>query len=69
MNKQLSSAKRLREVALQENIFAALMDAVRVASLGQITQTLYEVGGEYRRNVLTMLILANKLGILSSKSG
>ena len=44
--------KRLRDVALQEeNIFAALMDAVRVASLGQITQTLYEVGGEYRRNV------------------
>jgi methylmalonyl-CoA mutase len=43
---------RLSETALRgENIFAALMDAVRVASLGQITQTLYKVGGEYRRNV------------------
>ncbi|MEC8382257.1 MAG: fused isobutyryl-CoA mutase/GTPase IcmF [Myxococcota bacterium] len=34
-----------------DNIFAALMDAVRVASLGQITHTLYQVGGEYRRNL------------------
>jgi methylmalonyl-CoA mutase len=31
------------------NIFAELMDAVRVASLGQITRALYEVGGQYRR--------------------
>ena len=34
-----------------ENIFGALMDAVRVASLGQITHALYAVGGEYRRNL------------------
>jgi methylmalonyl-CoA mutase len=27
------------------------MDAVRVCSLGQITQTLFEVGGQYRRNM------------------
>ena len=33
------------------NIFAELMEAVRVASLGQITHALYEVGGEYRRNL------------------
>ncbi len=41
---------RLRQVAAERgNIFAELMRAVRVASLGQITQALYEVGGEYRR--------------------
>ncbi|HEX4753626.1 MAG TPA: methylmalonyl-CoA mutase family protein, partial [Solirubrobacterales bacterium] len=33
------------------NVFAALMDAVRFASLGQISAALYEVGGEYRRNM------------------
>ncbi len=33
------------------NIFTALMDAVQVASLGQISQALYEVGGQYRRNM------------------
>jgi methylmalonyl-CoA mutase len=33
------------------NVFAKLMDAVRVCSLGQITETLFEVGGQYRRNM------------------
>jgi isobutyryl-CoA mutase len=33
------------------NVFAALMDAVRHCSLGQITQAFFEVGGQYRRNV------------------
>ncbi|MBI4836890.1 MAG: cobalamin B12-binding domain-containing protein [Candidatus Portnoybacteria bacterium] len=33
------------------NIFAELMETVKVASLGQITQLLYEVGGKYRRNM------------------
>ena len=33
------------------NLFAELMHTVRVASLGQITRALYEVGGEYRRNL------------------
>ncbi|MBW5446390.1 methylmalonyl-CoA mutase [Cohnella sp. CFH 77786] len=32
------------------NSFAELMETVKVASLGQITQALYEVGGKYRRN-------------------
>ncbi len=42
--------QRLREVALSGgNIFAELMNTVRHASLGQITSTLYEVGGQYRR--------------------
>jgi len=34
-----------------ENIFAALLEAVQVASLGQISAALYEVGGQYRRNM------------------
>jgi methylmalonyl-CoA mutase len=43
---------RLREVALARgNVFDALLDAVKSASLGQISGALYEVGGEYRRNM------------------
>jgi methylmalonyl-CoA mutase len=43
---------RLRHAALNgENVFAVLMDAVQVCSLGQITSALFEVGGRYRRNV------------------
>jgi isobutyryl-CoA mutase len=43
---------RLAEVALAGgNIFAELMETVRVASLGQISDTLFEVGGEYRRSM------------------
>jgi isobutyryl-CoA mutase len=33
------------------NVFEKLMDAVRVCSLGQITNALFEVGGQYRRNM------------------
>jgi methylmalonyl-CoA mutase len=33
------------------NTFGALMEAVRHATLGEITDTLFEVGGSYRRNV------------------
>ncbi|MBS7344655.1 MAG: methylmalonyl-CoA mutase family protein [Caryophanon sp.] len=43
---------RLKEVAKTGgNLFEELMDTVRVASLGQITNALYEVGGQYRRNM------------------
>jgi methylmalonyl-CoA mutase len=43
---------RLREAAASGgNVFAALMDAVRSCSLGQITEAFFEVGGQYRRNV------------------
>jgi methylmalonyl-CoA mutase len=51
--KQADAAlKKLRETALDGgNIFAVLMDTVRVASLGQISHALYEVGGKYRRNM------------------
>jgi methylmalonyl-CoA mutase len=34
-----------------ENIFALLMEATKVCSLGQITSGLFEVGGQYRRNM------------------
>ena len=44
--------RRLQQVAVDGgNIFGELMKTVRVATLGQITQALYEVGGEYRRNL------------------
>jgi len=43
---------RLRETALAGgNLFEELMEAAQVCSLGQITHALYEVGGEYRRNL------------------
>ncbi|MFC5832425.1 fused isobutyryl-CoA mutase/GTPase IcmF [Nonomuraea insulae] len=43
---------RLREVAMSEgNAFEVLMEAARVCSLGQITDALFEAGGQYRRNV------------------
>jgi isobutyryl-CoA mutase len=43
---------RLRRAALAgDNLFAVLMDAVRVCSLGEISDSLFEVGGRYRRNV------------------
>src|SRR5699024_7956504 len=40
-----------QEAKAKGNIFAALMDTVQVARLGQITNALYEVGGKYRRNM------------------
>ncbi len=46
MLKQLQQA-----VIANENVFQVLMDAVRVCSLGQITNALFEVGGQYRRNM------------------
>ncbi|WP_300682031.1 fused isobutyryl-CoA mutase/GTPase IcmF [Nocardioides sp.] len=43
---------RLREVCQSDgNVFAVLMDAARVCSLGQLTEAFFEVGGAYRRNV------------------
>jgi isobutyryl-CoA mutase len=43
---------KLKQCAVRnENIFAELMEATKSCSLGQITQALYEVGGQYRRNM------------------
>ncbi|MFI6485619.1 fused isobutyryl-CoA mutase/GTPase IcmF [Nonomuraea sp. NPDC050663] len=44
--------RRLREAAMSDgNAFEVLMDVARVCSLGQITDALFEAGGQYRRNV------------------
>jgi methylmalonyl-CoA mutase len=44
--------KRLQQAVIDNgNVFEVLMDAVRVCSLGQITNALFEVGGQYRRNL------------------
>jgi len=44
--------QRLRDAAINgENVFAELMNAVRVCSLGQITETFFDVGGQYRRSM------------------
>ncbi len=44
--------RRLQQAVIDDdNVFAVLMDAVRVCSLGQITSALFEVGGQYRRSM------------------
>ncbi len=44
--------KRLQQAVIDnKNVFEVLMDAVRCCSLGQITNALFEVGGQYRRNM------------------
>ncbi len=43
---------KIQDVAVQnQNIFEQLMEATKVCSLGQITSALFEVGGQYRRNM------------------
>jgi methylmalonyl-CoA mutase len=43
---------RLQQAVIENrNVFEVLMDAVRLCSLGQITSALFEVGGQYRRNM------------------
>ena len=44
--------RRLQQAVIANaNVFDVLMEAVRVCSLGQITEALFEVGGQYRRNM------------------
>lgn len=51
-NNSAEALQRLRQAAIDnENVFAELMNAVRYCSLGQITDTFFEVGGQYRRNM------------------
>ncbi len=46
------SLKAIQDAAVNnENLFEYLMEVTKVASLGQITHALYEVGGQYRRNM------------------
>jgi methylmalonyl-CoA mutase len=53
-NKQIAQKqlKELQETAIEnENIFAKLMEVTKYCSLGEITHALFEVGGQYRRNM------------------
>jgi methylmalonyl-CoA mutase len=51
-NESAQALAQLRDTALRGgNVFATLMETVRSASLGEITRTLFEVGGVYRRNM------------------
>jgi methylmalonyl-CoA mutase len=50
--KSKEELKKLKETAINNgNLFAQLMETVKYCSLGQITHALYEVGGQYRRNM------------------
>jgi methylmalonyl-CoA mutase len=54
VNKEKSGEmlSRLKKAAIENgNLFAELMETVKYCSLGQITHTLYEVGGQYRRSM------------------
>jgi methylmalonyl-CoA mutase len=47
-----AALQRLQAVAREDgNVFTELMETVKVASLGQITEALFQVGGQYRRNM------------------
>jgi methylmalonyl-CoA mutase len=51
-DKAESALKDVQQAAIHnENIFEQLMEATKVCSLGQITKALFEVGGQYRRNM------------------
>ncbi|MCS3801788.1 methylmalonyl-CoA mutase family protein [Niastella sp. OAS944] len=51
-NRSADMLSRLKNVAINNgNIFAELMETVKYCSLGQITHALFEVGGQYRRNM------------------
>jgi methylmalonyl-CoA mutase len=47
-----SALSKLKQKAIHnENVFEALMDAAKYSSIGQITEALFHVGGQYRRNM------------------
>jgi methylmalonyl-CoA mutase len=51
-NRSAEMLQRLKSAAINNgNLFAELMETVKYCSLGQITHALYEVGGQYRRNM------------------
>jgi isobutyryl-CoA mutase len=51
-NQAPAALQRLQQTVIDNgNVFAVLMDAVRCCSLGQITNALFEVGGQYRRSM------------------
>ena len=51
-SKKEEALKRLQKIAVDNgNLFEELMETVKYCSLGEITHALYEVGGQYRRNM------------------
>jgi methylmalonyl-CoA mutase len=51
-NKSKEQIKKLQKVAIEnKNIFNQLMEATKTCSLGEITDALFKVGGQYRRNM------------------
>ncbi|MFP2996655.1 methylmalonyl-CoA mutase family protein [Spongiivirga sp. MCCC 1A20706] len=51
-DKATEALKKVQHAAINnQNIFEELMEATKVCSLGQITKALFEVGGQYRRNM------------------
>ena len=56
MNMITTTKEQSRQITMpkattEANIFEQLMEVSKYCSLGQITHALYEVGGEYRRNM------------------
>jgi len=52
VNNSTTALQQLKEAAIHnQNMFEELMQTVKYCSLGQITKALYEVGGQYRRNM------------------
>jgi methylmalonyl-CoA mutase len=51
-SKTTEMIERVQQAAIQnKNIFSELMEACKVCSLGELTKALFEVGGQYRRNM------------------
>jgi methylmalonyl-CoA mutase len=51
-DKAEDALEEIRKAAIKnENLFEVLMEATKVCSLGQITNAMFEVGGQYRRNM------------------
>lgn len=51
-NREKEAIEKVQQAAVQnQNIFSELMEATKVCSLGQLTKALFEVGGQYRRNM------------------
>ena len=51
-SKSLKALEKIKSSAInQENIFEELMEACKCCSLGEITKALFDVGGQYRRNM------------------
>jgi len=51
-SRKVAALENLQKTAIQNgNLFAELMETVKYCSLGEITHALYEVGGQYRRNM------------------